>query len=100
SEQAHSSVEKAALLAGFGRANLRRIAVDERRAMRPDALAAAIGEDRGRGRIPCAVVATTGTTATTALDPIGAIAGIARERNTWLHVDAAMAGSAMMLPEC
>lgn len=100
SVQAHSSVEKAALLAGFGRANLRSIATDERYAMRPDSLAAAIQADLDGGQTPCAVVATTGSTTSTALDPVGAIAAIARAGGLWLHVDAAMAGSAMILPEC
>jgi aromatic-L-amino-acid decarboxylase len=96
----HSSVEKAALLCGFGRANVRAIPTDERYAMRPDALAAAVEADASAGRTPCAVVATTGTTTSTALDPVGAIAAVARQRGLWLHVDAAMAGSAMILPEC
>ena len=100
SRHSHSSVEKAALLAGFGRDNVRSIAYDERYAMRPDALEAAIDEDLDRGRKPCAIVATTGTTTTTAVDPVGAAAAIARRRGLWLHVDAAMAGSAMVLPEC
>ncbi|MFN8505660.1 pyridoxal phosphate-dependent decarboxylase family protein [Kouleothrix sp.] len=100
SGQSHSSVEKAALLAGYGRANLRLVATDERYAMRPDALAAAIEDDLAHGRVPCAVVATTGTTTTTALDPIEPIAALARQHGLWLHVDAAMAGSAMILPEC
>lgn len=99
SSEAHSSVEKAALLAGFGRVNVRMIAVDEAFAMRPDALGAAIADDRAAGRRPCAVVATLGTTATTAMDPIAQIAGIAREAGLWLHVDAAMAGTALMLAE-
>ena len=100
SAHAHSSVEKAALLAGFGRANLRPIACDENHALRLDALAAAIAADRAHGVIPCAIVATVGTTATTALDPIADIANVARRENIWLHVDAALAGSAMILPEC
>lgn len=100
STQSHSSVEKAALLAGFGRANLRLISTDEAHALRPDQLAQAIQADLAAGARPCAVVATTGTTATTALDPIEAIAAICREYGLWLHVDAAMAGSAMILPEC
>jgi aromatic-L-amino-acid decarboxylase len=100
SDQSHSSVEKAALLAGFGRANVRSIATDESHAMRPEALAAALREDVGRGLKPCAVVATTGTTTSTALDPVEAAVAIAREHGSWLHVDAAMAGSAMILPEC
>jgi aromatic-L-amino-acid decarboxylase len=104
SEHAHSSVDKAALLAGFGRENLRKIPVDSRYAMRADRLAEAVAEDRAKGRVPCAIVATSGTTTTTAFDPIEALAavarGSARENELWLHVDAAMAGSAMILPEC
>ena len=96
----HSSVEKAALLAGFGRDNLRIVAHDEQFAMRADALDAAIATDIAAGRRPCAIVATTGTTTTTALDPVRAIVAIASARGVWLHVDAAMAGSAMILPEC
>jgi aromatic-L-amino-acid decarboxylase len=68
--------------------------------MRPEALTEAIRTDRERGSLPCAVVATTGTTTSTALDPLEAIAEIAHQNNLWLHVDAAMAGSAMILPEC
>jgi aromatic-L-amino-acid decarboxylase len=100
SAQAHSSVEKAALLAGFGRENVRVIPVDAHFDMRSEVLASAIIEDRAAGREPCAIVATCGTTATTAFDPLTAIAQIARNEELWLHVDAAMAGSAMILPEC
>lgn len=100
SSQSHSSVDKAALLAGFGRANIRHIATDVNYAMQPDALRRQIADDVAAGLKPCAIVATTGTTATTALDPIAEIAAIAREYGLWLHVDAAMAGSAMILPEC
>lgn len=100
SAQAHSSVDKAALLAGFGKDNIRYIEVDEAFAMRPEALAAAIEQDLAAGLQPCAVVATTGTTATTALDPPEPIGRIARAHGLWLHVDSAMAGSAMILPEC
>ena len=100
SAYSHSSVDKAALLAGFGKDNIRHIACDDAYAMRPDALAAAIAEDRAAGRVPCAVVATTGTTTTTALDPVQAIAAVIAGSRIWLHVDAAMAGSAMVLPEC
>ena len=100
SAESHSSVEKAALLAGFGRANLRSIPTDAQFAMRPDALATAIADDRANARLPCAIVATTGTTASTALDPLDPIATIAKTQQIWLHVDAAMAGSAMILPEC
>ncbi len=100
SAHSHSSVDKAALLAGIGRDNLRLVPFDAAYAMRPDALADMIAADRADGAEPCAIVATTGTTATTALDPIGKIAAIAQRENLWLHVDAAMAGSAMILPEC
>jgi aromatic-L-amino-acid decarboxylase len=100
SAHAHSSVDKAALLAGFGRENIRHVACDARFGLDPDALAAAIVADRDAGRVPCAVVATTGTTTTTALDPVAAIARVVEGRAIWLHVDAAMAGSAMVLPEC
>ena len=98
SAQAHSSVEKAALLAGFGRENVRLVPTDENRAMRADELACMVEADRAAGTVPCAVVATTGTTATTALDPIAAVAEIAHEHGLWFHVDAAMAGAAMILP--
>jgi aromatic-L-amino-acid decarboxylase len=100
SAHAHSSVDKAALLAGFGRENIRHVACDARYGLDPDALAATIVADRDAGRVPCAVVATTGTTTTTALDPVAAIARVVEGRAIWLHVDAAMAGSAMVLPEC
>lgn len=100
SSHSHSSVEKAALLAGFGRDNIHVIAADERHAMQPDALALAIEADLAAGRVPCAIVATSGTTTTTAFDPIDRIAAVGRAHGVWLHVDAAMAGSAMILPEC
>jgi aromatic-L-amino-acid decarboxylase len=100
SAHAHSSVDKAALLAGFGRDNIRHVPCDARYGLDPDALAAAIVADRDAGRVPCAVVATTGTTTTTAIDPLAAIARVLDGRGIWLHVDAAMAGSAMVLPEC
>ncbi|MBA2539214.1 MAG: aminotransferase class V-fold PLP-dependent enzyme [Deltaproteobacteria bacterium] len=100
SAHAHSSVEKAALLAGYGKAHLRPIEVDRAFAMRPEALAAAIVGDRAERLHPCAVVATSGTTNTTAFDPIAAIADICERHKLWLHVDAAMAGTAMVLPEC
>ncbi len=100
SAHSHSSVDKAALLAGFGRDHVRLVPTDASFAMRPDALADAIGKDIAAGLKPCAVVATTGTTTTTAVDPVGAIADVARAHGLWLHVDAAMAGSAMILPEC
>ncbi len=100
SAHAHSSVDKGALLAGFGRDNLRLVPFDAEYAMRADALGEMIAEDVANGDLPCAIVATVGTTATTAIDPIAPIAEIARRNGIWLHVDAAMAGSAMILPEC
>lgn len=100
SEHSHSSAEKAALLAGIGRTCVRRIPHDENFAMRPDALAAAMEADEAAGIAPCAVVATVGTTTATGFDPVGAIATVAARHAAWLHVDAAMAGSAMILPEC
>jgi len=100
SGHAHSSVDKAATLAGFGAGNVRHVTVDETFAMRPEALRAAIEADRAAGLRPCAIVATVGTTTTTAVDPLRPIGAIAREFGIWLHVDAAMAGSAMILPEC
>ena len=95
----HSSVEKAALLAGFGKTNVRVVPHDAEYAMRPDALAETIKMDIATGAKPCAVVVTSGTTTTTAFDPIAAIAEVAKQHEMWLHVDAAMAGSAMILPE-
>lgn len=100
SAHSHSSVEKAALLAGFGRDHLRLVPVDEDFAMRADALADLVAEDLARGALPCAVVATVGTTGTTAIDPVGEIAAVAASHGLWLHVDGAMGGSAMILPEC
>jgi aromatic-L-amino-acid decarboxylase len=100
SEQAHSSVEKAALLAGFGKAYLRAVPTDAQHALRADALRVAIAADVAAGLTPCAVVATCGTTGTTALDPIAEVAALAQQHGLWLHVDAALAGSAMILPEC
>jgi aromatic-L-amino-acid/L-tryptophan decarboxylase len=100
SAHSHSSVDKAALLAGFGRDNVRLVPHDEQYGMRVDALEDAINADCDDGRMPCAVVATVGTTTTTAIDPVAAIARVAAARGLWLHVDAAMAGSAMVLPEC
>jgi aromatic-L-amino-acid decarboxylase len=100
SAHSHSSVEKAALLAGFGKTNVRVVPQEGSHAMRAESLASMVTEDIRDGRVPCAVVATCGTTTSTALDPIEAIARIANANRMWLHVDAAMAGSAMILPEC
>lgn len=100
SPHSHSSVMKAALLAGFGKDNIRVVPHDDQHAMRPDRLAALVAEDRRAGAKPCAVVATVGTTTSTAFDPLDAIAKTTTAEHLWLHVDAAMAGSAMVLPEC
>ena len=100
SPHAHSSVNKAALLAGFGADNLRMVDADPvTYAMRPDALAAAMAADVAAGRRPAAVVVAVGTTATTAIDPLAELAPIAAAHGAWVHVDAAMAGSALLLPE-
>jgi aromatic-L-amino-acid/L-tryptophan decarboxylase len=99
SAQAHSSLEKAAKIAGLGRAHLRPIEVDERFAMRPDVLAAQIERDREAGRIPCFVSATVGTTSSNAIDPVREIAKICRDQGIWLHIDAAMSGTAALCPE-
>ncbi len=100
SDQGHSSIEKAALLAGFGRSFLRLIPTDEHHAIRLDLLQAAIEKDIEIGLRPCALVAAVGTTGTTALDPVAAVADLAEKHGMWLHVDAALAGTAMVLPEC
>jgi aromatic-L-amino-acid decarboxylase len=100
SDQAHSSVAKAAQLAGFGRQHIRFIDHDSAYAMNPASLEAAIRQDLEAGASPCAVVGTVGTTTSTALDPLKPISQIAKGHALWLHVDAAMAGSAMILPEC
>ncbi|MHC4564112.1 MAG: pyridoxal-dependent decarboxylase, partial [Planctomycetota bacterium] len=99
SSQAHSSVEKAVLIAGLGRENLRLIDCDERFAMRPDLLKQAITADLSRGGVPCFVCATVGTTSSHAMDPLGPIGEICRMHGLWLHVDAAMAGTAAVCPE-
>jgi aromatic-L-amino-acid decarboxylase len=99
STQTHSSIEKAVKIAGLGRQNLRLIEVDERFAMRPDALARQIEADREKGLIPCFVCATVGTTSSNAIDPVPEIGHICREEGIWLHVDAAMSGTAALCPE-
>jgi aromatic-L-amino-acid/L-tryptophan decarboxylase len=100
SGHSHSSVDKGALLAGIGRENLRLVPFDAEYGMQPAALDEMVRADLASGLRPCAIVATVGTTATTAFDPMRPIAEIARRHGIWLHVDAAMAGSAMILPEC
>ena len=99
STQAHSSIEKAAMIAGIGRDNVRLIAVDDRFAMDPTALARAIREDRQAGRVPFFVCATVGTTSSHAMDPLPQVAAVCREHGLWFHVDAAMAGTAAICPE-
>jgi aromatic-L-amino-acid/L-tryptophan decarboxylase len=99
SEQAHSATEKGAKIAGFGKANVRLIETDDNFAMRPEALRAAIEEDRAAGRIPTCVVASMGTTGVGAVDPLRPIGEICREFEVFLHVDAAWGGSALILPE-
>jgi aromatic-L-amino-acid decarboxylase len=100
SAQSHSSVLKAALVAGFGRDHVREIPTGDAHAMHAGALDAAMREDQVRGWTPCAVVATSGSTTCTAFDPLDAIADVCERHGAWLHVDAAMAGSAMILEEC
>jgi aromatic-L-amino-acid decarboxylase len=100
SQHAHSSVAKAVALAGYGQGNLRLIDVDPvTYAMRPEALASALASDVAAGRRPAAVVPSVGTTGTTAVDPLAQIIPLARRYGAWVHVDAAMAGSALILPE-
>ena len=99
SAHAHSSLEKSAMIAGIGRENLRSIDVDDNFAMRADVLAQRIEDDKRAGLTPCFVCATVGTTSSNAMDPVAAIGEICRRHNLWLHVDAAMSGTAMLCPE-
>ena len=99
SAQAHSSVEKAVLAIGLDREHCRMIAVDDTFRMRPDRLAQAIDADRAAGLRPFCVVATVGTTSTSSIDPVPALADICERNSLWLHVDAAYAGSAAIVPE-
>ena len=99
STQTHSSLQKAAMIAGIGSSNLRLIEVDENFAMRPAALAKQIEADQRAGLVPCFVCATVGTTSSNGMDPVAEIAEVCRRHNLWLHVDAAMSGSAMLCPE-
>jgi aromatic-L-amino-acid decarboxylase len=99
SAQAHSSIEKDVQIAGIGRENLRMIAVDKNFAIRADILSRQIEQDRGAGLVPCFVCATVGTTSSNAIDPVPEIGRICREHNLWLHVDAAMSGTAALCPE-
>jgi aromatic-L-amino-acid decarboxylase len=99
SSQAHSSLEKAAMVAGIGADNLRLIEVDEHFAMRPKALAKQVEDDRQAGLVPFFVSATLGTTSSNAFDPLTEIGAICRTNNLWFHVDAAMSGTAALCPE-
>ena len=99
SNQAHSSVEKAVLIAGLGRDNLRSIDVDERFALRPELLVRQIEQDRAAGRVPCFDCAAVGTTSSNGIDPLPEIGRLCRQEGLWLHVDAAMAGTAALCPE-
>lgn len=99
SAHAHSSVEKGVRAAGLGSASIRFVPVDEAFAMRPEALREMVEADVAAGAIPTIVVANVGTTSSTAIDPVAAIADVCEEFDVWLHVDAALAGSAAVLPE-
>ena len=98
-EHTHSHIEKGAIALGIGRENVVKVACDENFAMQPAALDAALAADLARGLKPMCVVATVGTTSTTSSDPVPAIAEIAKRHGVWLHVDAAYAGPAAILPE-
>ena len=99
SEQAHSSIEKGVITLGLGQRALRKIPTDAEFRMDPRALAAAIEEDKRAGHLPFCVVATVGTTSTSSIDPVPEIVPICEEHAMWLHVDAAYAGSAAIVPE-
>lgn len=99
SVETHSSVEKAVKIAGIGRQHLVKVAVDQKFSMDPAALREAINNDLEEGLKPFIVIATLGTTGSTAVDPLSEIAAICKEYNVWLHIDAAYAGSALLLPE-
>lgn len=99
SSQAHSSVEKAIQICGVGRENLRLVEVDEKFAMKPESLAAAMAKDKKAGLTPFFVCATVGTTSSNGVDPVPQIGKLCREQNIWLHVDAAMSGTAALCPE-
>lgn len=99
SDQSHSSVEKGAITLGIGQSNVRKVPVDSEFRARPDALEAMVEQDRAAGKRPFCVVATVGTTSSTSVDPVPAMADIAEKYGMWLHVDAAYAGAAAILPE-
>ena len=99
SEQAHSSIEKGVITLGLGQRGLRKIPTDAHFRMNVHALAEAIEEDKSQGIIPFCIVATVGTTSTSSIDPIPEIVPIGEKHAMWLHVDAAYAGSAAVVPE-
>jgi aromatic-L-amino-acid decarboxylase len=99
STQAHSSIEKAAMVCGVGIDNVRLIKVDEHFAMYPQALAEQVNKDREAGLVPFFVSATVGTTSSNAMDPLPDIGAICRAQSLWFHVDAAMSGTAALCPE-
>lgn len=99
STETHSSIEKAVRIAGFGRSNLVKVGVRDDHSMNPSLLAEAIDKDIAEGYIPCCVMATVGTTGTVAIDPVKEIGDICLKHDIWLHVDAALAGTALILPE-
>ncbi|MEP6704405.1 MAG: pyridoxal-dependent decarboxylase [Acidobacteriota bacterium] len=99
SEHVHSSIDKAAITLGLGTRSLRKIAVNDRFEMSAAALAEAIDEDIEAGYVPICVIPTVGTTSSSSVDPVEAIADICEKRGIWLHVDAAYAGSAAIVPE-
>jgi aromatic-L-amino-acid decarboxylase len=98
STETHSSIEKALMTLGLGQESLRKIEVDGEYRMKSDALARAIASDRAAGWLPIAAIATVGTTSSTSVDPVKAIAQVCRHEGIWLHVDAAYAGVAAMVP--
>ena len=99
SSQTHSSIEKAAIVAGFGRKNVVKISVDADQRLNHTILEKQILEDLQKGHIPCCVVAAVGTTGTVAVDEIEQLGEICNAHDIWLHIDAAYAGSALFLPE-
>lgn len=99
SEHVHSSIDKSCITLGLGTPSLRKIAVNERFEMIPEALAEAIEEDLEAGHVPICVIPTIGTTSSSSIDPVDAIADVCEKHGVWLHVDAAYAGSAAIVPE-
>lgn len=99
SEHVHSSIDKSCITLGLGTRSLRKIAVNERFEMIPEALAQAIEEDIEAGYVPICVIPTIGTTSSSSVDPVDAVADICSKHGIWLHVDAAYAGSAAIVPE-